>query len=332
MNGVTSTGAGTGVDALEYNCFAFFINASSVTTGGTVKIQALSPAGDWVDLSETAVTADGDTQVTKVGAFLQVRANVTARTDGTYTVTMVAKEGEINEVAAAAESKVSTASLVSYWKLDEISGTRYDFFGSNHLTDYNTVGQGTGEVYDNAADFEATNSEYLSITDGSLSGIDFDGDWAVCFWVKFETTASQVLFSQDDYGTGTASDRSINILYSGTNNRFEGYLFSGAAFNIAAATTFGSASTGVWYFVCWQHESGVGHTISIDGGGVDSSAYTSTINDSTTALLVGGHLNNGSAESTADALMGPVMLYQRLLSSAEITALANKDDPFYDQF
>ena len=105
LNGATSTGAGTGIDALEYNCFAFYINASSVTTGGTVKIQTLSPAGDWVDLSETAVTADGDTQVTKDGAFLQVRANVTARTDGTYTVTMEAKEGQINETAEAEEEE-----------------------------------------------------------------------------------------------------------------------------------------------------------------------------------------------------------------------------------
>jgi hypothetical protein len=101
LNAVTSTGAGSGVDALEYNCFAFFINAASVTTGGTVKIQGLTPANDWVDINETTVSADGDTLVQKDGAYLQVRANLTARTDGTFTVSMVAKEGKINESVAS---------------------------------------------------------------------------------------------------------------------------------------------------------------------------------------------------------------------------------------
>src|SRR6056300_304684 len=55
-------------------------------------------------------------------------------------------------------SVVSTTDLVSFWKLDEASGTRVDAFGSNDLTDNNTVGQGTGTVYANAADFERSNS------------------------------------------------------------------------------------------------------------------------------------------------------------------------------
>lgn len=91
LAGVTTTGASSGVESLDWDRFSFFINAASVTTGGTVKIQTLSPAGDWVDLSTTTVSADGDTLVEKAGAYLQVRANVTARTDGTYTVSMVAR-------------------------------------------------------------------------------------------------------------------------------------------------------------------------------------------------------------------------------------------------
>jgi hypothetical protein len=91
LDGVTTTGASSAVEALNYDRFSFFINAASVTTGGTVKIQTKSPNDDWVDLSETAVSADGDTLVEKSGAYAQVRANVTARTDGTYTVSMVAR-------------------------------------------------------------------------------------------------------------------------------------------------------------------------------------------------------------------------------------------------
>ena len=49
-------------------------------------------------------------------------------------------------------SNPGTTGLVSYWALDETSGTRYDSHGSNDLTDNNTVGYTTG-VQGNAADF-----------------------------------------------------------------------------------------------------------------------------------------------------------------------------------
>lgn len=88
---VTDTGAGTAYESLNYSRFTFFIKAASVTTGGTVDIEALSPAGDWTVVSTNAISADGDTVVQTDGAFSQVRANVSARTDGTYTVSMTAR-------------------------------------------------------------------------------------------------------------------------------------------------------------------------------------------------------------------------------------------------
>jgi len=91
LSAVTSTGAGSAIISLEYSLFSFFINASSVTSGGTVDIEALSPAGDWVVISTNAISADGDTIVQKEGAFSQIRANVSARTDGTFTVSMTAR-------------------------------------------------------------------------------------------------------------------------------------------------------------------------------------------------------------------------------------------------
>jgi len=91
LDGVTATGASSAIASLDFDRFSFFINASSVTTGATVKIQTKSPNDDWVDLSTTAVSADGDTLVEKSGAYAEVRANITARTDGTYTVSMVAR-------------------------------------------------------------------------------------------------------------------------------------------------------------------------------------------------------------------------------------------------
>src|SRR5258708_7847472 len=54
-----------------------------------------------------------------------------------------------------------TDNLVSFWKLDEASGTRTDSVGSNNLTSNNSVGQSVGKV-SNAAHFTATSNQYLS--------------------------------------------------------------------------------------------------------------------------------------------------------------------------
>lgn len=337
MNGATSTGAGTGIDALEYNCFAFYINASSVTTGGTVKIQTLSPAGDWVDLSETAVTANGDTLVTKDGAFLQVRANVTARTDGTYTVTMEAKEGQINETAAAAENIVSTESLVSFWKLDESSGTRYDFFGSSDLTDNNSVGQATsltGVPYTEAADLIESNSEYLSRADEAANQFG-DEDFTIACWVRLETGGAAPLVSK---WSSVSNNRSYTLQATSRHggNVFELVVSSNG--NLSSEGTdwewvgdLGGYSTGTWYFLVCGHDS-VNNEIffSQNDGTMQTKSWSAGVNTGSNVFEIGRYVEN--IVQLSDGTFGPVMMFRRVLSSTEITALANKDDPFYDQF
>lgn len=71
--------------------------------------------------------------------------------------------------------------LVAYWTLDEVSGTRFDSIGGNHLDDINTVGSDVG-VIGNGALFVAANSERLedltpSVTPGT-------GPFTVSAWVK----------------------------------------------------------------------------------------------------------------------------------------------------
>jgi hypothetical protein len=88
---VVTTGASSAFNGLDFSHFTFYIKAASVSTGGTVVIEALSPAGDWVIVSTTAVSGNGNTVIQLVGAFSQLRANVSARTDGTFDVTCTAR-------------------------------------------------------------------------------------------------------------------------------------------------------------------------------------------------------------------------------------------------
>lgn len=92
LSAVTATGAGSTktarlgnkpVDKLRY-----YIVAATITTGGTVKIQGSEDGTVWFDLATVAITATGNTAGTIDGPIPRYyRANLTARTDGTYTVT-----------------------------------------------------------------------------------------------------------------------------------------------------------------------------------------------------------------------------------------------------
>ena len=91
LNAATGTGASDSVDVSLYNKLNFIIVATGVTTGATVKIQASHDISNWVDINTTTVSATGNTEI-EFGDVKKkyVRANITARTDGTYTVTMIA--------------------------------------------------------------------------------------------------------------------------------------------------------------------------------------------------------------------------------------------------
>jgi hypothetical protein len=90
LSGVVATGAGTAQDTGKFTRFTAQIIATSVTTGGTMAIQGSLDGTNWGNISSTAVSANGSTMVNFEGAYPQVRGNLTARTDGTYTVLLTA--------------------------------------------------------------------------------------------------------------------------------------------------------------------------------------------------------------------------------------------------
>lgn len=91
LSAVTTTGASPEVDFTDFTMATFYITSSGVTTGGTMTIQAKSPSGTWINIDSRTIVANGDIVVAVSGAFYALRANLTARTDGTYTVQVVTK-------------------------------------------------------------------------------------------------------------------------------------------------------------------------------------------------------------------------------------------------
>ena len=86
LSSVTSTGAGSSFSVERSKGWTFVIASSSVTTGATVDIEAYI-GGSWFVVHSQAVTANGSILVRDDhGHYEQIRGNVSARTDGTYSV------------------------------------------------------------------------------------------------------------------------------------------------------------------------------------------------------------------------------------------------------
>jgi hypothetical protein len=86
LDGVSATGAGSSFSVERSKGWTFAIASSSVTTGATVDVEAYI-GGGWRVIHSEAVTADGNVVVRDDhGHYEKIRGNVSARTDGTYSV------------------------------------------------------------------------------------------------------------------------------------------------------------------------------------------------------------------------------------------------------
>jgi hypothetical protein len=86
LSGVTAAAAGSPFSVERSKGWTFTIASSSVTTGGTVNVEAYI-GGDWRIVHSEAVTADGNVVVRDDhGHYEKIRGDVAARTDGTYSV------------------------------------------------------------------------------------------------------------------------------------------------------------------------------------------------------------------------------------------------------
>ncbi len=88
LDAVVATGAGAEVDTLGGRPISMVTVASSVTSGGTLKLEGSADGSNWVELTTRDISANG-TFVDSVDYPMRlVRANLT-RTDGTYTVHII---------------------------------------------------------------------------------------------------------------------------------------------------------------------------------------------------------------------------------------------------
>lgn len=222
-----------------------------------------------------------------------------------------------------------TDQLVSFWKLDEASGARADSHGGNTLTDNLSVGSGTGLVYGTVADFEVDTQNWLSRADNSdLSG-GVGKSFTIAAWVKLESFGS----NRGVFGKGVnGSGFEYMLFYNDADARYRFRVASATAEANAALVDQGGGSgggaapsTGTWYLVIVDHDAAnnlIGIASSIDGIATKyTAAYSADVWDSAGDFNIGR--TSAYFPSYADGLIGPVMFWNRVLTSQERTDLYN---------
>jgi len=206
--------------------------------------------------------------------------------------------------------------LQGYWTLNESSGTRADSTANgNDLTDNNTVLSATGKQ-SNAGDFEATNTEYLSIIDASQTGLDITGDLSISTWIKPESTANQAIISK---WSGVGS-QSYKLEYNATTTTFQFY-------NAAGSFYFYNPSfipvVGTWYHLVFTYDASAGLISAyIDGIPVGTKTVAGTdIKDTSVPFAIGADTVDGTAANFVDGLADETAIWNKVLTFGEVQDL-----------
>lgn len=205
--------------------------------------------------------------------------------------------------------------LVSAWKLDESSGTRYDCIGTNHLAPVNTPGSAAGKS-GNCATFVRASSQYASIADNaSLSTGDID--WTISMWVKMTSKpAAQMSIVTK---SAAAGNREYQINWNNTLDAFQFAIYTNAS-SANTVTWTGTPSLDTWYHVLvWHEGSGDRRGISVDNGTPVITQFTDNGTVDTTAPFAIGA--TGSIANFFDGAVDEVCFWKRLLSPSEKTQL-----------
>lgn len=213
--------------------------------------------------------------------------------------------------------------LVSYWSLNEASGSRADSHGTQTLTDVNTVTSGTGKI-GNAANFERDDSEYLSHADSADLSLGSDTAFYIACWINLETAVGAGIIVNKGVVTGAGDEYLLWIgdLGGGLSPRLELYVGNGSSSANALATTFGAPSLGTWYFVEAWHNPAT-NQIGVAVNGVENTAsWSGGTQDTANAFAVGS--KSGGGANYFDGLIDELGFWKgRVLDAGERADLYN---------
>lgn len=215
--------------------------------------------------------------------------------------------------------------LSAWWRLEELSGTRYDAHTNNlHLTAVNSPGYGQlRQGY--AVDLEFSSNQYLYRSSG-LDALKPDGSFSVGGWIRPESNDADINLQVIAAVRQTNPDASSFCLRRRTTN-------SQIEFFIAYDTSWSSAvnstelvNVGETAFVVAVYDANVGKLyLSVNGSPFDvASIGDVTINQVTTEFTLGTRGEGASKYSHFDGMLDEFFFYKdRVLNISEVQWLYN---------
>ena len=213
------------------------------------------------------------------------------------------------------------SNIQGFWKLNELSGTRYDESNNkNNLTDKATVLYAAGKI-GNAADFETSQSEYLSITDAAQTGLDITGEITICAWIKLESIG---IFNTIVSKNSNTDDKRAYILYVHENNKLY-FILSSNGTAIIYTTSTDTLSAATWYHVAATlNQTTDLMQIYINGlANGNAVSYTTNIYDNAKRFMIGAYDNSTAVIDFFDGLIDEVIVWNTCLTAAEVLKVKN---------
>jgi hypothetical protein len=214
-----------------------------------------------------------------------------------------------------------TNGLISYWKLDEVSGNALDSFGDNTLTAVNSPSSLAG-IVNNARSFNGSQQYFQIATNPSLE--TGSSDFTVSAWVKMsDIGANRTIIGKQI--ENPSADRDYSLYYDEINN-FNQLIFQVAGSDGVALTRVfgGGISTNTWYFVAggYTYNGGASYIwISVNGSPKNSVSFTGPVHVGPAPFMLGSVY--GSSFGYQDGLIDEVGFWKRSLSGPELTTLYN---------
>ncbi len=207
-------------------------------------------------------------------------------------------------VAATPKSTLVNG-LVSYWSLDEASGTRVDSIAAsgNDLTDNNTVGSAPG-MHNAAASFVAANSESLTGT-----ALDLSSDFHLSFWCYPSGDANWMPWAQ------SASGVMYLIIYTSGVTQFVRQTAGTPPYTQLDLTK--SVTSGGWHLIELE-SSGSNILAWVDGEAAGTQALNGAPAGNSDALTFGSMFTYKSS-----SLIDEAAFWSRVLTDPEIAELFN---------
>lgn len=206
--------------------------------------------------------------------------------------------------------------LVAYWKLDEASGTRFDSWGTNHLTDVNGVGSSDGKLSISSSP-NGVNNYIKESASGTLTS---------------NCTLSVWFFPTNAYNDGTA-ECVIGSFIASPQREFslmkfsDGKMYVGVQYGGTSTRIIQTATPALWPNTNWIHYVWVMNQLATQDvytNGALWASNTKTNVDNIRSLFFGCENVSGSPIRFFKGKIDEISIHNRALTSSEVQTLYNE--------